>query len=560
MKKDFMLSELKKIHFIGAGGVSMSGLMKWCIYNGITTSGSDKVRSEETDVLEKLGAKIFIGHSAENLGDAEAVVYTSAVADDNEELVAAKMRGLLVIKRSELLGEILAQYPRSVGVAGSHGKTTVTAMLWEIFETAGEAPAVFLGGEYGERGNFCAGGKCNGGNGRDNGGRVTKNGSIADGDIRGAEKKFAVAEACEYKSNFLDLKPYIRIILNVDDDHLESFGGKAAEIAAFRKFAASGISVVNADDEGATLAAGENSATFGIENPATFTAKRVRRREGAAGYSFTAYEYGRKLGRITLKVSGRHNVYDALAALAAARLCGVSFAAIKSALSAFSGVKRRNEEIGELFGLKVYADYAHHPSEIKATLIAKRELGRSPIVVFQPHTYSRTRLLKGEFIEALGGEPRLIIYKTYPAREEYEEGGDAKTLYGELFRLAEKRWQSSAKFIEREKNSSSGGRVECEKYSECAGCIAPLYAETEEELIKAISLRAVGSPKTGTAGVAVGTAEAGVRKDGKENGGKENDGEKKKGAKRADEILFVGAGDIYYIGKRLCERYGKLRS
>ena len=146
MKKDFLSSELKKIHFIGAGGVSMSGLMKWCLRSGFRVSGSDKVRSEETDVLEKLGAKIFIGHSAENLGDAEAVVYTSAVANDNEELVAARTRGLPVIKRSELLGKILAHYPRSVGVAGSHGKTTVTAMLWEILETAGEVPAVFLGG------------------------------------------------------------------------------------------------------------------------------------------------------------------------------------------------------------------------------------------------------------------------------------------------------------------------------------------------------------------------------------------------------------------------------
>lgn len=505
MKKDFVLSELKKIHFIGAGGVSMSGLMKWCIYSGIAISGSDKARSEETDILEKLGAKIFIGHSAENLGDAEAVVYTSAVAENNEELVEARTRGLTVIKRSELLGKILSLYPRSIGVAGSHGKTTVTAMLWEILETAGEAPAVFLGGEYGERGNFCAGGAGHSDKKRDYG---------------GTNKKIAVAEACEYKSNFLDLNPYIRIILNVDDDHLESFGGKAAEIAAFKTFAKRGISVVNADDEGATLAAGENSATFGIENPATFTAKRVRRREGAAGYSFTAYEYGRKLGRITLKASGRHNVYNALAALAAARLCGVSFAAIKTALSAFSGVKRRNEEIGELFGLKVYADYAHHPSEIKATLIAKRELGRSPIVVFQPHTYSRTRLLKWEFTEVLGGEPRLIIYKTYPAREEYEKEGDAKTLYGELFPLAKNRRQSCENSSEIKKGS---GGVGVGDSFECSDCIAPLYAETEEELIKAISLRTVGSTK-------------------------------------ADEILFVGAGDIYYIGKRLCERYGKLRS
>ncbi len=492
MSNEVLSEQNKKIHFVGAGGVSMSGLMKWCISFGFEVSGSDRERSAETDVLVDLGAKIFIGHSAKNLGDADIVVYTSAVADDNAELVAARTRGLPVIKRSELLGEILTLYPRSVGVAGSHGKTTTTAMLWEILETAGETPAVFLGGEYGERGNFCAG---------------------------GATKRFAVAEACEYKSNFLDLKPYIRVILNVDDDHLESFGGKAAEIAAFKEFASGGISIVNADDEGATLAAVENSATFGIENFATFTAKRVRRKEGAAGYSFTAYEYGKRLGRITLKVSGRHAVYDALAALAAARLCGVTFSAIKTALSVFSGVKRRNEAIGEIYGLKTYADYAHHPTELKAFLAAKRELGISPIVVFQPHTYSRTRILKKEFIEALACEKRLIIYKTYPAREQYEKDGDAKTLYEEIFALNEER-QAPIRSFRKGEQPSAKSACECQK------CYAPLYAESEEELIKAIGVRTGGAGETGGLGA-------------------------------AGEILFIGAGDIYDIGKRLCEKFSQ---
>lgn len=483
MKKDLTTFDFKKIHFIGAGGVSMSGLMKWCMAEGFSVSGSDKARSEETETLKRLGAKIFTGHDAKNLGDAKTVVYTSAVPDDNEELEAAKKLGLNVMKRSEFLGKILALYPHSFGIAGSHGKTTTTAMLWEILETAGEKPTVFLGGDYGERGNFCAG---------------------------DAAKNVAVAEACEYKSNFLDLEPSVRVILNVDDDHLESFGGKEAEAAAFKKFAARGISVVNADDVGAKLCAGENSATFGIENPANFTAKRLCRKEGEEGYSFTAYEYGRKLGRITLKVGGRHNVYNALAALSAARLSGAPFTAVKKALSVFSGVKRRNERIGSIYGLTAYADYAHHPAEIKAALTAKKELGKTPIAVFQPHTYSRTRLLKKEFIEVLENEPRLIIYKTYPAREKYEKEGDAKTLYREIFEAAIKKRGGTGGGA----GGGTGGGAAC---NGCKECDFPLYAETEAELIKAIGLRTGG----------------------------------------ADEIIFIGAGDIYSIGKKTCEKFSR---
>lgn len=481
----------------------MSGLAKWCRLNGFIVSGSDKTPSFQTDALKSFGIKVFPSHSAKNISGAEAVVYTSAVAEDNEELVAAKKLGLPVIKRSELLGYALRKYPRSVAVAGSHGKTTVTAMLWEIFEAACEKPAVFLGGEYGARGNFTAGGK---------------------------PLKYAIAEACEYKSNFLDIKPSVCVILNVDNDHLESFGGAEAEREAFKKFAANGVSVINADDEGALYAASESSVTFGIKNSAVFTAKNLTAGKNGKGYSFTAYEYGVRLGRITLKVGGRHNVYNALAAVAVARISGISFCTVKKALFAFSGVKRRNEELGTFLEKKVFADYAHHPTEIKAFLQAKREENKRFAVVFQPHTYSRTRLLKSEFVSVLSAEPRIIIYKTYPARERYEKEGDAKTLYEELFKEKLKRFGGNGGGeTDYKSDGESGGTNRSEiggtKAGEignnsggqslpCKGCLKcslPLYAETEEELINAIKLRISG----------------------------------------AEEILFVGAGDIYEIALKL---------
>ena len=341
-------------------------------------------------------------------------------------------------------------------------------MLWEIFEAAGEKPAVFLGGEYGARGNFTAG---------------------------GTPAKFALAEACEYKSNFLDIKPDLCVVLNVDNDHLESFGGAEAERAAFKKFASNGVSVINADDEGALKAAGEASVTFGIKNSAMFAAKYITSKGKNGGYSFTVYEHGVRAGRIELKIRGRYNVYNALAAVAAARTSGISFRAVKKALSSFSGVKRRNERIGAFCGKAVFADYAHHPAEINAFLEAKKEEGKKYVVVFQPHTYSRTRILKEEFIKVLSREPRLIIYKTFPAREKFHKSGDAKTLYEDIYK-------------ERAKAAA------CEKDFDCLKCTLALYAETKEELMRAIKLRLAG----------------------------------------AEEILFVGAGDIYEIALSLCEK------
>lgn len=385
-----------KIHFIGVLGVSMSGLAKYCLGKGIRVSGSDRAYSAEAENLSSLGAEICIGHRAENVNGASLAVYSSAVSESNAEIIAAREQGIPLIKRSAFLGGILQGYKRSIAVSGSHGKTTATAMLWEIFERAGKNPAVFLGGNYGVRGNFREG----------------------DGD-------FAIAEACEYKKNFLDIKPYVAVILNIDNDHLDSFGSFDREISAFGEFAEGRISVVNADDancEKISLV----SVTFGIINPAMFSARKIKR--GGRGYNFDLYAYGRKQGRINLKTAGRHNVYNALAAAAAAQISGISFEAVKKGLESFCGVNRRNEYVGEIKGKAAYADYAHHPSELAAVLSSYIESGIKPAVIFQPHTYSRTRILMDDFVFALKESEPCVIYKTFPAREEYDAAGDGVAL------------------------------------------------------------------------------------------------------------------------------------
>ena len=458
MKKSINIGNLRRVRFVGINGVSMSGLAKWCVFNGIAAEGSDRIRNEETDKLLKLGIPVTVPQTAEKIGGQDIVIYTSAVSEADPELSAAKKLGIPLVKRSEFLSAVMDCYKTRIAVSGSHGKTTVTAMLWEIFERAGKAPAVFLGGDYNDRGNFCAGGNF---------------------------RNVAIAEACEYKKNFLDLNPDVKVVLNVDDDHLESFGGIKEEIAAFREFANGGLSVINADDAGARGAANENSVTFGINNPADYEGKNLRSVNGL--YEFTLYERGKRKGKICLPLGGGYNAVNALAAAAVARSLGISFAAITRGIQNFVGVKRRNERVGTLFGIPAYADYAHHPSEIKAVLSRYKEECKTPVVVFQPHTYSRTRILMSEFVAALCPCDKLIIYKTYPARENFDEAGDGKTLY---------------------KNLLFNDAAAAEN---CFSCGAPLYAFDEDSLVRSIRAKLRG----------------------------------------ADCVLFIGAGDIYDTCKRL---------
>ena len=373
----------------------MSALAQYALQCKIKVSGSDTAQNEQIEKLEKLGAKIFIGHARNNAKGADAVVYTSAVSEDNPELLFARDNQKLIMKRAEFLRCVEMSHDFSVAVAGCHGKTTATAMLAHVLICAQKSVTAMIGGEDVEIGNFTFG------------------------------KDIFLTEDCEYKRNFLYLSPDVAVILNIDKDHLDCYKDFEDIVAAYKEFACGAIAVVNADDENAVRAAGENFVTFGVTNAAMYTCEDVRAEEGKL--SFTLVEYGIKQGRVHLKVGGKHNVYNALAAIAAARQCGVSVQDAIRGVEKFKGVKRRFETIGELFGKKIIADYAHHPREIVSTLSA----AKNPLVVFQPHTYSRTKLLMAEFVGALKNY-KGVIYSTYAAREDYDAEGSAYTLYRAL--------------------------------------------------------------------------------------------------------------------------------
>ncbi|MBR1967775.1 MAG: UDP-N-acetylmuramate--L-alanine ligase [Clostridia bacterium] len=405
MKNYILSSKYQTLHFIGIGGVSMSALAKYAISVGKTVTGSEICPNSLTEELIKLGAKIYFKHSPFNLRKADAVVYTSAVKEDNVELATAKRKKIPIVKRSEFLGEILERFMRSVAISGSHGKTTATAMIASVLKNVERAPTVFLGGETDDYGNYLAGGE-----------------------------DFAVIEACEYKKNFLDITPDISVVLNIDDDHLDSYKDMADMVSAFSKFVGNSLAVINADDVYAHKIFNSSTVTFGINTPATYTAKSVK--YNGKGYTFTACAHGRTLGKINLSVIGKHNVYNALATVAVCDVLRIPFNLIKSGLENFKGVKRRAEYLGEKEGLKFFADYAHHPRELKSTLKAFSESGDDFVTVFQPHTYSRTEKLIDAFISTFKSVKPLIIYKTYPAREEFSEKGDAETLYKNIISVS----------------------------------------------------------------------------------------------------------------------------
>ena len=389
-------SDLKKetkIHLIGIGGISMSGIAKWLLENGYKVSGSDINKSDMVLGLERLGAKIYIGHREENVLDANLVIYTSAIQDDNLEILKAKKLKIPLIKRSRFLGEIINLHKNKIGISGCHGKTTVTAMLTHAFNDGGLNPTCFIGGEDKVYSNFVSG-----------------------------KKEYAIFEACEFRKNFLDLKTDIAVVLNIYNDHLDSFSCFDDLVKTYNDFSKNAILVYNADDKHCKKLNNLSAISFGIENDAMYMAKNIKESDGK--YSFNLYEYGKNLGKVELTVVGKHNIYNALATIVVARKYGLSFDKIKKSLKTFTGVKRRNEFLGEFKGKKFYADYAHHPTELEATL---KNLKEDFLIVFQPHTYSRTKLLMDEFVRVLKNKD-LIIYKTYSAREMFDLEGSAYAL------------------------------------------------------------------------------------------------------------------------------------
>lgn len=400
MIKHFELGNFKQIHFIGVGGVSMSALAQFCLRRGKIVSGSDRVYSTSLENLSKMGAKIYIGHDKNNVKTADLVVYSSALDSNNPELRFSIDNKITVLKRSQFLGEILKVYKNVIAVSGCHGKTTTTAMIGEVLTLAGYNPTIFLGGEHRCYGNF-----------------------------RMGEKEFAVVEACEYQKNFLDIYHTFSLVLNIDVDHMECYNGVDDLVHTYSEFCSETVKAVGSDS---LLCGGllDNAITFAIDCRARFTAKNIVFEDGKC--RFDVFDYNVLLGDIKLNVLGYHNVYNALATVSACSHFNVAFKFIKQGIENFSNVKRRFEKIGKIGKAHAICDYAHHPEELKQTINAVIKTNKKTLFVFQPHTYSRTKLLMNDFIKVLKEVDDLIIYKTYPARERYDKKASAKALYKNL--------------------------------------------------------------------------------------------------------------------------------
>lgn len=394
MNYDHLLDNIKKIHFIGIGGSGMCPLAEILHSEGFELTGSDCNESDTLQRIRSYNIPVFMGHKAENVTGTQLVVYTAAVKDDNPELISARQQGIPCIERSIMLGIVTRRYNRSIAVSGTHGKTSTTAMLSQVLIGSGFDPSAIIGGKL----PFIGG-----------------NSYVGQSDI-------IVCEACEYVDTFLELTPYISIILNVDADHLDYFKNLDNIKKSFNKFArqTSGLLVINGDDENTVDAVKDvdiQKITFGFNSTNDYYAENVTTIHGAFS-KFDFMSKGEKLCEIELTVPGKHNTYNALAAAATAAYLGATPKEISEHLHKFSGVHRRFEVLGKPQGITVADDFAHHPTELTATLTAAMDMGFNKVwAIFQPHTYSRTSMLLDDFATALSIPDVAIISEILAVRE-----------------------------------------------------------------------------------------------------------------------------------------------
>ena len=394
MNYDHLLDNIKRIHFIGIGGSGMCPLAEILHSEGFILSGSDCNESDTLERIKGYGIKVYMGHRAENIEGAELIVYTAAVKKDNPELVAAKEQGIPALERSIMLGIVTRRYKRSIAVSGTHGKTTTTAMLSQVLIGSGFDPSAIIGGKL----PFIGG-----------------NSYVGQSDI-------IVCEACEYVDTFLELNPFISLILNIDADHLDYFKTLDNIKKSFNKFChlTTGAIVYNGDDENVLEVIEDVELpmiSFGFRKTNDYYAANLRNIKGAYK-EFDLMHKGEKLCDIALKVPGRHNIYNALAAAACAHYLGATPAQIAENLHAFTGVHRRFEILGSPNGITVADDFAHHPTELTAALSAAMEMGFKKVwAIFQPHTFSRTALLLDDFAQALSIPDVAIISEILAVRE-----------------------------------------------------------------------------------------------------------------------------------------------
>lgn len=404
-----MFENYRIIHFIGIGGIGMSGIAELLHNLGYEVTGSDIRESQNTKRLESLGVKVYIGHRAENVDSAHVVVVSSAIDEDNPEIAEARKRGIPVIPRAEMLAE-LGRLKYSILVAGAHGKTTTTSLVASVFSQAGRDPTVVIGG------------------------RLKATGS----NVRLGQGEFLIAEADESDGSFLKLAPTVAVATNIDREHMDYFRTMDALYAAFRQFLDKvpfyGFSVLCTDNiylRSIKEELNRRVISCGFSEDADVVAYDVSHKD--YGMRFNVLYKGDELGEFFVPLVGRHNVLNALFAITVSKEMFIDTGTIKDSLKGFSGIQRRFEFKGQYRGCRVYDDYGHHPTEIKATLgaISGMVKGRT-IVVFQPHRYTRTRDLFREFVNAFGEAHRLYLLDIYPAGERPIEGINSEALYKEI--------------------------------------------------------------------------------------------------------------------------------
>lgn len=385
------------VHFIGIGGISMSGLAEILLSRKFPVSGSDSHESALTDQLAAQGAVIHYPQMAENItDDIDVVVYTAAIHPDNPEFRAAQEKNLPMLTRAQLLGEIMRNYKEAINVSGTHGKTTTTSMITEILLEAHKDPTVSVGGMLKDIG----------------------------GNIRVGGQETFVVEACEYTNSFLSFFPTIEVILNVEADHLDFFKDIDDIRHSFKLFAEKlpedGLLVINKDIKHSEYFTQElkcRVVTFGHEKDADYTANFISY-DKFAHPSYTLFYKGEELAKVELGVTGEHNIYNSLAAVAVARSLDIPMEVILRGLKRFTGTDRRFQKKGSVNGFTIIDDYAHHPQEIAATIeAAKKYPHRKLWIVFQPHTYSRTAALLDDFAGALSQADEIVLADIYAARE-----------------------------------------------------------------------------------------------------------------------------------------------
>ena len=403
----------KSIFFAGVGGVMMSSLALLTKRAGYNVCGSDRSQTPTIRKIEASGIYINHSHCAENINDSiGAFVYTVAISPDNPEYVEAQRRNIPCISRADYLGYIMTEYKNRIGIAGMHGKSTVTSMSAQIFLTDSEksgtpSPTIISGADYKPMGGaYCIG-----------------------------ENENFIFEACEYMDSFLDFNPTVAVLLNAEMEHVDYFKSMEHINSSFAKYASltgdGGVCVANADDENIMISVKDyrgKLVTFGLENDADYTAKNIRVEDSRLKYDLIYH--GETVACISLAICGKHNVYNSMASAAAAHECGVPFSNIEAGLEEFVGAGRRMEYKGNAFGADIYDDYGHHPTEVAATLKGAKEMfcGRRLICVFQPHTYSRTAALIEDFKFAFDAADRVILADIYAAREENIYGISSKDL------------------------------------------------------------------------------------------------------------------------------------